>query len=219
LRTAHTRGGERQKPLEMALERYVYGHHGTTKTEAEAIRQGRFDLDPSERTPPIKKWRWLGKGIYFFQDGRMLAGDWAKERVADTSLEPAVLEARIDLENCLDLLDTDAVELLKSAYASLERHKILNQEPFTIRGGEVKVRKRKDSTRWKNHGANFLDFLVIETAISGLAENGTNIESVRSVFIEGKTIYENSWLFDKSHVAIAVRRPYGRMEPIEILSI
>lgn len=143
----------------------------------------------------------------------MLACKWARERVANTAAEPGVLEARIDL------LDTDAVELLKRAYASLEKHKILDQAPFTIRAGEVKIRSRKDNSRWKRHGANFLDFLVIETAISGLAENGTSIESVRSVFIEGKSIYKKSWLFDQSHIAIAVRKPYSRMQPTNVLSI
>lgn len=209
-------GDERQQEM----PEYVFGYHGTTTTGAQTLLERRFELDPAERNPPRRLSRWLGRGLYFFQDSQRLAEDWAREKVANRGGSPAVLKARIDLRNCLDLLDPNVAILLQSAHLALRTQGlVVTQKPLTVIDNEVKTRKWDDDSDWKKHGLNYLDYRVIEDAITSVADAGKIIDSVRAAFLEGTALYSCSWLFDKAHVAIAVRPPFLRMEPLEILPV
>jgi hypothetical protein len=81
------------------------GYHGTTTEAAISIYRGEFILSEKDHL-------WLGKGIYFFQDAPGLAWWWAdcvvknKKKELNQDLEPAIVGAEIDIQDCMDLVDT-----------------------------------------------------------------------------------------------------------------
>ena len=74
----------------------IRGHHGTSATRAAVILRDGF-------RPSDNDYDCLGDGVYFFEDGAAEAGAWATR--AHPS-EPAVVQADVRLENCMDLKDS-----------------------------------------------------------------------------------------------------------------
>ncbi|WP_295620376.1 hypothetical protein [Chamaesiphon sp. GL140_3_metabinner_50] len=72
----------------------VYAYHGTSQTKAASILKNGFLASDND-------YDWLGTGIYFFQDAPMRAKQWATEQHPQ---EPSVICARIQLDNCVDLI-------------------------------------------------------------------------------------------------------------------
>ena len=126
----------------------VIGYHGCDRKDVERVVAGKDDLKPSQNA-----WDWLGHGIYFWEDSHGRALRWAKEKARQTGgkiKSPAVLGAVIDLGNCLNLADTDALALVKSAHRTYkELCTKSGATMLTNRGQELKAR--------------FLDCAVIET--------------------------------------------------------
>src|SRR5438477_11653222 len=56
---------------------------------------------------------WLGEGIYFWEYAPHRAWEWAQAKFGE---EAAVLQSRISLGHCLNLLDTAYFEGLQMAY-------------------------------------------------------------------------------------------------------
>lgn len=159
----------------------VNGYHGTSRHAAAAIIAGTFTLSRNE-------YDWLGDGLYFFQDAPHRAWEWALEY---HGAEAAVVGAEISLEQCWDLLDTRYTRLMPGLYDQyLENLKQTREKRPEQRGG-----------------AHRLDRHVINYAVDVLAENGIAVTSVRAAFQEGRPIYPDSALYDKSHVQIVVREP------------
>ena len=87
----------------------VVGYHGCSRETADAILGG------APFAPSANAMDWLGRGIYFWEFGPYRALEWAKEYHA----EPAVLEAKIELGICLNLLDREHFDGLASVYQAV----------------------------------------------------------------------------------------------------
>lgn len=59
----------------------------------------------------------------------------------------------------------------------------------------------------QTRGAHRLDRAVLNLTVELLSQQGMQVRSVRSIFVEGEPIYEHSALWTHSHVQIAVRDP------------
>lgn len=179
----------------------ILGYHGCDKTVRDRIVSIKGEvLKPSKNT-----YDWLGNGIYFWENNRTRALEFAQDlknkppRGKENLIkEPAVLGAVIDLGNCLDLLDSEYIQILKSSYDHLVQL-LLTQDkelPKNIIGpnGELTMRN--------------LDCAVIETLheMNRLLEV-PQYDSVRGVFLEGKELYENAGFREKNHIQIAIRNP------------
>lgn len=163
----------------MARARVAYAYHGTTEKAAKAILKSGFRASRN-------KYDWLGDGVYFFQDAPMRAWEWARRNHGDDAV---VLEARIRLMNCIDLLDISWWHSLRNAYDSLL----------------ADLRAEGISPPHQTFGMRRLDQQVLNYAVETYQRNGGIVRSIRSVFIEGKPAYPESGLYDRSHVQIAVR--------------
>lgn len=170
----------------------VYGYHGTTSDFAEAhLRDGIPSTSFSGD--------WLGHGSYFWQGDVDRATEWAehsaaKSRSNGNQSEPVVLEAVIDLSECLDLtkiayrdaLRTVADDII-SVLAPLEREAIR-----------------------QNKGRRELDCKVINAFLFDAANGGMpRFTTVRGVFSEGDPLYSiderrQSGICDRDHIQINV---------------
>lgn len=164
---------------EASAEQLVKGFHGTSITAARAILSSGFKR--SHNT-----YDWLGDGIYFFQDAPNRAREWASERYGN---EATVIGAEIALGDCMDFLDTAWTRIMTRIY---DRYL-----DYVKRAGITPPRQTS--------GAHRLDREVINYGVGVLRDQGINVSSVRTAFIEGQPVYPDSALYDRAHIQIAIR--------------
>ena len=129
----------------------------------------------------------IGNGVYFFEDGLTQARAWAKRAHPG---EPAVVEADVRLEDCIDLKDSVGwVPVLARAHDELLRISRVQGVPVP----------RQTSREHR------LDREVVELTVAILERGGMRIRSVRGVFAEGPPAFPGSFLSEGSHVQVAVR--------------
>src|SRR5947207_12927990 len=100
-------------------QRTVTGYHGCDAAVAARVLAGTARLNLSRNA-----YDWLGEGIYFWEHGPQRAREWAIEQAKLSGAkikQPSVLGARINLGECLDLLDTANTGLLGNWYNQFRR--------------------------------------------------------------------------------------------------
>jgi hypothetical protein len=206
----------------------VTGYHACKHEFATALREGKISIQ--EWMPSRNPYDWLGDGIYFWESSKTRARHWAEEIVGG---EADVLEVDLELGLCLDLMDTEYIELLRETYDSLvglyreEEWQLPENREIFPRGKRSRRQRRyvryldrlngiiyprltgKDFHRFRNCELRYLDRLVINQFLS-LMENGhgdlvLNFQTVRCAFEEGSPVYPGSMIRDRTHVQIAVR--------------
>lgn len=186
-----------QHMMYRSLPNLVLGFHGCDKAICEDIINQRKGL-----TPSTNDYDWLGNGMYFWEQNVERAWQWAEERSKSpkSSIKtPAVLGAVIDLGNCLNLIDSSSIELLKQQYNIYCLESELKQEP---------IKTNKNIKGNSDFLIRNLDCAVIESLhklCDSLGE--APFDSVRGVFLEGTEIYPTSGFREKSHIQICVRNP------------
>jgi hypothetical protein len=175
----------------MVSRSLVLGYHGCDLAVADDVVAGRTQLRASENGHD-----WLGGGRYFWEDSYSRALRWAQVEKAQNSSKvktPCVLGAIIDLGDCLNLIDAEDLELVKTAHlAYLEFCAISGVNPAQNKGRDLKAR--------------FLDKAVFETLHKlGEQEKKPPFETVRAFFIEGEPLYETAGLHSLDHIQICVR--------------
>jgi hypothetical protein len=158
----------------------ICGYHGTSAAHAAVILRDGF-------LPSDNDYDCLGDGVYFFEDGLAQAGAWATR--AHPS-EPAVIQADVRLEDCMDLKDgVGWVPLLAQAHDEVLR---------VSRQHSLPLPRQSSST-------HRLDRVIVEVTVAILEREGTPIRAVRGVFAEGPPAFPGSFLSEGSHVQVAVR--------------
>ena len=176
----------------------VLGFHGCDESVVKLVLTGREPLKKS-----TNNYDWLGHGTFFWENSPSRAMEFAlnlqkhPNRSKGRIEKPAVIGAIIDLGYCLDLLDFDNLQLLKSTYELMlsSSHIADFPENKSIGGiGDLLLRE--------------LDCAVIET-LHRIKEKShqSPFDSVRGVFPEGKELYPNAGFRDKDHIQICVRNP------------
>lgn len=188
------------KSLQMysTLPNIIIGFHGCDKKVFDKILYEHESFKPS-----TNEYDWLGNGMYFWEQNLERAWEWAMCGMTNPKLKietPAVIGAVIDLGNCLNLLDSYNIQLLKVQYELFKAKMSILDKP---------IPKNKNVKGNNDLLMRFLDCAVIEDLHKDMRENG-NIrpyDSVRGVFFEGKPIYETSGFMEQSHIQICVRNP------------
>jgi hypothetical protein len=107
---------------------------------------------------------------------------------------PAVIGAVIDLGYCLNLIESENLQLLKAGYETLVSASETYQTRLPRNSGNLLLRH--------------LDCAVLET-VHSLQEQSQakSFDSVRGVFWEGTDLYPNAGFKEKNHIQICVRNP------------
>lgn len=166
----------------------VLGYHGCHKDFADGVRTG--SIGPGDWQPSQNVYDWLGEGIYFWEGSRTRAHEWAVEQFHE---QADVLEAEIDLEGSLNLLENTYHEPLRATFRNL-------RTVYGSLGWEL------PKNRKKRHD---LDCLVINKFVKFMerisGQHGIAFRSVRGVFEEGRPLYPGSALRSQAHIQIALR--------------
>jgi len=188
---------------------YVLGHHGTIVPSAiNIVTEKDFTLSTNDSD-------WLGNGAYFFENAPLRAWLWAKREAKKKESEPAVVEVEIYLGQCLDLLDVHWGHIVRAYHQEMARSyaargkQLPPQIPPSVQTEPREtylVEEMEPAHEEKRLGYNRLDRSVINFTVQRLFEGRpqTIIDSTRAAFSEGHPLYEMSFLYDRSHVQIAV---------------
>lgn len=167
---------------------FVLGYRGGDREIAFRILAGANPTAYSHRDHG-----WLGPGIYFWENDLTKAREWAlgKSRRNGGTITPFVLGAVIDLGNCLDLTDSDNLDLLKMAYDDMKTAGVDLPQNRSIQFGT------KDRT------LRFLNCAVIRHLHGLISEMGeAPFDTVRGIFVEEEE--ENQSGSPNVHAQIAV---------------
>lgn len=164
----------------------LIGFHGCEQAVRDEIIAGKRVMHPSKN-----RHDWLGSGIYFWENNYARAMDFAKNPPGKKKFDvPSVLGAVIDLQFCLDLLDSAWLERVKFSYHSLS----ISAETI---GQELPLNKTAKNS--KDLLIRELDCAVIESLHLTRIERGLKpFDSVRGVFIEGQELYPGAGFHDKT---------------------
>jgi hypothetical protein len=177
----------------------IIGFHGCDESVRDKIVRGE-----ERQRISTNDYDWLGHGMYFWEYNYTRALEYAKlihkypKRSNAIIKKPSVLGAIIDLGECLDLLDTAYLNLVKESYFLLKES--AQKAGFEL-PKNMPIENENDLLIRK------LDCAVIESVHYYSKEKGKVFDSVRSVFFEGDCLYENAGFKEKNHIQICVRNP------------
>ena len=174
---------------------FVLGYHGCDKNVAQQAVLSGADIIHSD-----KDYDWLGPGAYFWEADPVRAYEWAEWKAKRGEYEnPAVIGAVIDLGNCLDLVARENIKLVQMAHASF----VQIQEKA---GLPVPSNASPSGMKDKDRLLRYLDCAVFRHLHDMLERMEIEpFDTIRGMFVEGKSIYPGSGIYQKSHVQIAVR--------------
>jgi len=176
---------------------YIIAFHGCDEDIRNQIVMGDKGFKAS-----MNDYDWLGNGMYFWEYNHQRAYSFALDRqkhpksALSVINKAAVLGAVIELKNCLDLLDSKFLDLVKSSYNNY-------QDSYKMLGHDMP--KNVNVSGSKDRLLRRLDCAVIENLHTLNTENP--FDSVRGVFIEGDPLYEGAGFNEKNHIQICVRNP------------
>ena len=177
----------------------VLGFHGCDANLAKNVVCNNTMLKKSDHD-----YDWLGPGIYFWENNVERARQWANDnsKRKDSKIkDPGVLGAYLDLGNCLDLTDSNSLQLLKVPYETLK-------QTITLAGLEMPVNIDPDKVKSKDRLLRKLDCAVITTLHKlNQKANLPAYDSVRGVFWEGEELYPGAGFREKNHIQIAIINP------------
>ncbi len=181
----------------MRTPTWVLGYHGCDREVGEAVLAGKTELLGSEND-----WDWLGTGIYFWENSAKRALEWSKYAKQHPEFfrvpvkTPFVVGAVVDLGNCLDLLEASSIRIVKRAHEEMrEVFSTADSAMPTNAGGKPDRVMRR------------LDCAVINFVHDTHARRKEPpFDSVRAVFVEGKSLYDGAGFHARTHIQVCVRR-------------
>ncbi|MGH7022101.1 MAG: hypothetical protein ACREEB_00770 [Caulobacteraceae bacterium] len=177
--------------MSRAAPSFVLGYHGCDREIGMKAVCGQVPLVAQDRA-----YHWLGTGIYFWENDRDRALEWAQEKQTRGEIsDPFVIGAIIDLGHCLDLHVRENAHLLKRAYDHLE-------QLFADSGATMPKNKKARHDPREDKVLRYLDCAVINY-LHTLTKDKP-FDTVRGLFVEGQSIYPDGQIFHKTHSEIAV---------------
>ncbi len=183
--------------LYSSLSNLIIGFHGCDKSVFDKIL---YEHEPFRSS--TNDYDWLGNGMYFWEQNLERAWEWANSGRTNPKIKietPAVIGAVIDLGYCLNLLDSNSIQILKNQYNVFKLEMEITQKEMPVNRN---IKGNSDLL------LRHLDCAVIEHLHQERTKNGLQpYDSVRGVFFEGSPIYESSGFMEQSHIQICVRNP------------
>lgn len=168
----------------------IIGYHSCDKEVGLGVLNGKIQLNPSNND-----WDWLGGGIYFWEQEPFRALNYAAEVAENKQFNkngiktPFVLGAIIELGRCLNLVESQSLQILKEAHSGLTKM-------YAELGKKIPV--NKDANRR-------LDCAVIRYIHQSRKEgNELEYETIRSAFDEGDKVYDGANFTSRHHIQVCV---------------
>jgi hypothetical protein len=171
----------------------IIGFHSCDREVGLRVLNGKEELFSSNNS-----WDWLGSGIYFWEQNPVRALEYAIESSQRLQFNkipiktPFVLGAIIELQNCLNLVESQSLKILSGAYNSLK-------EVLQETGEEMPENKQNNRA---------LDCAVIQFIHETNKKKFTpSYDTIRCAFPEGGELYPGSAISSRLHLQICVLNP------------
>lgn len=154
-----------------------------------------------------KPFDWLGHGFYIWENNYDRALQWARDKEKNGKIKKAaVVGVVFTLDYCLDLIDTEFIEMLSVSYKLMEAD-------FEAIGEALPENKNVKDDKHKDRLIRELDCAVIEYLHQKIKEeieqdqscSLKDFDTARGVFTEGGPAFPGSGIHKKSHIQICVR--------------
>lgn len=180
----------------------ILGFHGCDEEVAIQLLTNPKKIKISE-----KPFDWLGHGFYIWENNYDRALLWAKDKEKKGKIKKAaVIGVVCTLDYCLDLIDSEFIDVLSDYYELMERD-------FKELGKDLP--KNKDVKEDEHHDLLIreLDCAVIQYLHQKIKEeierdsksNIKEFDTARGVFTEGGAAFPGAGIQKKSHIQICIR--------------
>jgi hypothetical protein len=186
----------------MSRSNLLIGFHGCDESVAKQLVASSTKVKISE-----KPFDWLGHGFYIWENNYERALQWAKDKQKKGDIKKAaVVGVVFTLDHCLDLLDSEFIEMLP-LYYGLMKKEFSELEKELPKNRDVKEDSHKDKLIRELDCAviEYLHSKVNEELTANPATNLKKFDSSRGVFIEGGPIFPGAGVQKKSHIQICIR--------------
>lgn len=173
---------------------YVIGYHGCSREVGLEVLNG------TPMTLSEKRYDWLGRGVYFWENDLQRAQEWSDSKVAAGEYAEAfVVGALIDLGNCLDLTLRENHDYLRVAYTALVNDATKAGSPLP-ENQDARTDLNSDKL------LRYLDCAVINFLHSMIKQDTELVpfQTVRGLFVEGEDVYPGARFKNRTHTQIAV---------------
>jgi hypothetical protein len=166
---------------------------------------------PNKVKKSQENYDWLGNGFYVWENNYHRALKWAEDKKDRGSLTtPSVVGVVYQLDYCLDLTDSEFIEILPFYYE-------LMKNDLSIAGKEIPKNKNYNKDLHQDLIFRELDCAVLEymhqkideQIKSDFQEKGfsefKSFDSVRGIFTEGGPIFEGAGIQSKNHIQVCIR--------------
>ncbi len=168
----------------------VTGFHSCDKEVGLKVLNGQDELIASQNS-----WDWLGEGIYFWEQDPVRALSYAIESSQRKQFNripikiPFVVGAIINLGNCLNLVESESLQILTVAYRGLK--KVMEEA-----GQKMPLNKENNRA---------LDCKVIQYIHQSNKQEGIKpYDTIRCAFPEGDEAYPGASITARLHIQICV---------------
>jgi len=184
----------------------IIGFHGCDEKIQAALLN-----NPNKIQASNKPYDWLGHGIYFWENNYDRAFQWAKEKERRGAIsKAAVIGAVLSLDYCLDLTDTNFINLLTTYFELVDAE-------YKLIGKALPENKNIKEDKNKDLLLRDLDCAVIEFMHQKIAEEIDKdirakgytdfkaFDSARGLFTEGGPAFPGAGIQKKNHIQICIR--------------
>jgi hypothetical protein len=168
--------------------------------------------NPDKVKKSQEKFDWLGNGFYVWENNQARALKWAvdKKQRGGQLKNPAVVGVVYQLDYCLDLTDSESIELLPAYYK-------LMKDDLSIMGKNIPENRNVNGDKHHDLVIRELDCAVIEymhqkideEIKSDLETKGyseyRHFDTVRGIFTEGGPIFDGAGIQSKNHIQVCIR--------------
>lgn len=184
----------------------MIGFHG-----CDLEKRNQLVASPDKVKKSEENFDWLGHGFYIWENNIARAFQWAQDKKArGTIVTPSVVGVVYQLDYCLDLTDSEFIELLPFYYEAMKGDLLVANKA---------IPKNRNHAKDGHHDLIFreLDCAVIEYMhqkieeevqkdISTKAFSDLKIfDTVRGIFTEGGPVYEGAGIHAKNHIQVCIR--------------
>lgn len=180
----------------------IIGFHGCDEEVAHKLLNNPNKIKISE-----KPFDWLGHGFYIWENNYDRALRWAKDKEKKGKIKKAaVIGVVCSLDYCLDLIDSEFINVLSDYYWLMERD-------LKELGKELPQNKDVKEDAHKDLLIRELDCAVIQYLHQKIKEENEqnsnskikDFDTVRGVFTEGGPAFPGAGIQKKSHIQICIR--------------
>ncbi len=167
--------------------------------------------NPDKVKKSQEKFDWLGNGFYVWENNITRALKWAEDKQKRGKIQnPAVVGVIYQLDYCLDLTDSESIDLLP-IYYDLMKDDLAKADKKPPENKDVKSDKYHDLIIRELDCAviEYMHQKIDEQVKSDIKTMGFSeykyFDTVRGIFTEGGPIFEGAGIQSKNHIQVCIR--------------